>query len=145
MSVSSAINLDPAVLDSGSTLSIDTITIPLTSYGASPTIYTTIYTLTAGTYLITGTIFSECTVSYIDNIQLQISEPTAPSATVYTVQKSYSNNAPTSAQGNNTLTLTCILQPTSSETITISVIGTPSPATAGGLSVSGSIQILTLD
>lgn len=145
MSVSSAINIDPPILTSGSSLALNTITIPTTFFQSSSTIYTTTTTLDAGTYILTGQVevsSPNTNLSFDASLQVIVPNPT----TTYAVNKSWIN---TSTNGsyieNDTLNLTCVLEISTSTTITINVLGTPNPVTPLGIEISGTIDILTIN
>lgn len=145
MSVSSAINLDPPILTSGSSLALNTITIPTTLFQSSSTIFTTTYNLDAGTYILTGQVLVSSGISNLSfdaSLEVVVPNPT----TTYVVNKTWSSNATNGSYiENDTLNLTCVLDIPTSTTITINVLGTPNPSIPSGLEISGTINILTIN
>nr|WPF46720.1 MAG: hypothetical protein [Lake Baikal virophage 10] len=145
MSVSSAISIDPPILTSGEKLALNTISIPTTFYQSSSTIYTTTTILDAGTYLLTGQVLVSSGISNLSfdaSLEVVVPNPT----TTYIVNKTWSNNATNgSFIDNDTLNLTCVLDIPTSTTITINVLGTPNPVTPSGISIQGTIDILTIN
>jgi hypothetical protein len=149
MSVSSAINIDPPILTSGSNVGLSQHTIPNTSNTPNnPTIYTNQYTLETGTYLFTAEIYYYTANNPTINGSVEVSVPNQ--ATTYVVQKSWNNTAPATISSStiysDTLTLTCVLEITGQTIITITVSGTPDlPSQAGGLEINGVISVLTIN
>ena len=149
MSVSSAINIDPPILTSGSNVGLFQQIIPTTPNAPSISIiYSNNYPLEPGTYLLTAEIYYYASLNPTINGSVEVSVPNQ--ATTYVVQKSWNNTAPTTFSSSyiesDTLTLTCVLEITTATSITLTISGTPdTPSQAGGLEINGVLSILTIN